>query len=187
MAQFFDCALPEEGDGGEILAIESAEQNEEFKMDKDLGVFEFISKKDFSTVNQGADSAAAAGGAQNSNFDFGESKPGEGQSADQFFNFESAPADGGQDDKGSEAQPAAASNDLMDIFANVPSASTNNDAGATAGGNTNFNDIFAGSSEPLASGNQNSNEILNGFYTQQQQTPAQADPMAGASAVPMDN
>ena len=104
MEQFFDCNIPEDGNGtGEVLAIESAEQQEAFKMDKDLGVFEFISKKDFSTVNQGPSAAAgqpAEEQKQESNFDFGgNSKPaegGQGFSADQFFNFDAVPA---SDDK----------------------------------------------------------------------------------------
>jgi len=52
MEQFFDCKLADGmDDNPAVLAIESAEHQEEFKMDKDLGVFEFISKKDFSTMN----------------------------------------------------------------------------------------------------------------------------------------
>lgn len=72
-----------------MLAIEPAE----LRMDKDLGVFEFISKQDFSTVNN-KPSAAAAGNLpaimnQPSNFDFEnfDAEPKGGQNVEQFFDF----------------------------------------------------------------------------------------------------
>ena len=67
----------------------------------------------------------------------------------------------------------------MDIFANVPSASEKKEE-TPAGGNTNFDDIFAGSSQPLASGNQDNNQVLGSFYTQQNQPAQQPN-------IPMDN
>ena len=102
--EFFDCKVVDNLDDQKDapLALMSEDQNEEFKMDKDLGLFEFIQKGDFSTVNggTGALSAAAAAAGDNkqkeqpSTFDFdnfdanANSNDNAGQNAADFFNFD---------------------------------------------------------------------------------------------------
>ena len=106
MNEFFDCKVVDNLDDQKEapLALMSEDQNEEFKMDKDLGLFEFIQKGDFSTVNGGTGAlsaaAAAAGDNQNkqkdqpSTFDFdnfdanANSNDNAGQNAADFFNFD---------------------------------------------------------------------------------------------------
>ena len=104
MNEFFDCKVVDNLDDQKEapLALMSEDQNEEFKMDKDLGLFEFIQKGDFSTVNggTGALSAAAAAAGDNkqkeqpSTFDFdnfdanANSNDNAGQNAADFFNFD---------------------------------------------------------------------------------------------------
>ena len=74
---FFDCKVVENLDenANGMLAIMPNDPSEELRMDKDLGLFEFISKGDFSTVNGGnAQLAAAASSAAAAQDDFEEQK-----------------------------------------------------------------------------------------------------------------
>ena len=56
MNNIFDCKIVEGLDDKKegTLAIMAHDPAEDLKMDKDLGLFEFIQKGDFSTVNAGS-------------------------------------------------------------------------------------------------------------------------------------
>ena len=67
MGAFFDCKIAEGMDSNEPLAIMSEDAADELKMDKDLGLFEFIQKGDFSTVTNAAGAEKAAAGSSKAN------------------------------------------------------------------------------------------------------------------------
>ena len=169
MNEYFDCKIVDNLDEQKDapLAILSSDQNDELKMDKDLGLFEFISKGDFSTVNGNAPgmSAAAAAASQaadtktNSNqpqpstFDFdnfdatdSNNQKSAGQNVDDFFNFNDTGPSNQNNQQKSAADPPNQNNmanDLEDIFSNIPASNSNNQPAA---GQNNIDDIFAGSS-----------------------------------------
>jgi len=143
MEDFFDCKIVENLDEnkGNVPAIMASDPADELKMDKDLGLFEFIQKGDFSTVAGGsaaaAASASAAAAASNpgakaqqstfdfDNFDASNQEPSKGQNAQDFFNFD-APQSNNQQQDSAAAQSNKMEDQLADIFSNIPSQQNDN-------------------------------------------------------------